>query len=171
MTRKLLFSALPLAVIATMILAAGFEPQPAVAHDAHDMHETHAQKTFAAGETGKAGVASRTVEIALSDDNSVMALSPDRLEVKQGDQIRFVLKNVGSVDHEFLIDTVDNNAHHKMAMQENPEMRHDEPNGARIAPGATKELVWRFTKPGSFEFACLIPGHYEAGMKGIVVVR
>jgi uncharacterized cupredoxin-like copper-binding protein len=82
-----------------------------------------------------------------------------------------VLQNAGEVDHEFLIDTVANNAHHKSAMAENPDMQHAEPNGRRLAPGARSELIWRFTKPGSFEIACLIPGHYEAGMKGVVVVR
>jgi uncharacterized cupredoxin-like copper-binding protein len=81
------------------------------------------------------------------------------------------LKNAGVVDHEFLLDTVANNARHKVEMEKDPGMEHEEPNGARLKPGATRELLWRFTRSGTFEFACLLPGHYESGMKGTVVIR
>ncbi len=107
----------------------------------------------------------------MTDGPGTMAYTPDRLEVKRGEQIRFVLKNVGTVDHEFLIDSFANNAKHKKEMAERPDMAHTEPNGARLKPNATAEIVWRFTKAGTFEFACLISGHYETGMKGTFVVK
>ena len=107
----------------------------------------------------------------MTDDGGKMAYMPDRVDEKKGEQIKFVLRNGGLVDHEFLIDTVANNARHKAEMQKNPEMAHEEPNGARLKPGTTKEILWRFTKPGSFEFACLLPGHYESGMKGVVAIK
>jgi uncharacterized cupredoxin-like copper-binding protein len=56
-------------------------------------------------------------------------------------------------------------------MEKNPDMEHDDPNGRRLNPDGSSEIVWRFTKAGTFEFACLIPGHYESGMKGTVVVK
>jgi uncharacterized cupredoxin-like copper-binding protein len=91
--------------------------------------------------------------------------------VKRGEQVKFILKNVGVVDHEFLIDTKQNNAKHKLEMENNPDLEHEEPNGARLKPGTNREILWRFTKAGTFEFACLLPGHYESGMKGIVVIK
>jgi uncharacterized cupredoxin-like copper-binding protein len=133
----------------------------------------HSHRTFAAGEPGdpKKPVV-RTVEVLMHEtDDAKMLFKPDRVEVKRGEQVKFVLRNGGSVEHEFMLDSVANNAKHKIAMQKNPDMEHDDPNGKRLAPNGSSEIVWRFTKPGTFEFACLIPGHYEAGMKGIVVVE
>jgi uncharacterized cupredoxin-like copper-binding protein len=104
-------------------------------------------------------------------EDAKMLFSPNRVEVKRGEQVRFVLKNAGKVDHEFMLDSVANNAKHKIAMEKNPDMEHDDPNGRRLNPDGSSEIVWRFTKAGTFEFACLIPGHYESGMKGTVVVK
>ena len=104
-------------------------------------------------------------------DDGKMLFVPDRVEAKRGEQIRFVLKNVGKVDHEFMLDSVERNAKHKIEMQKNPDMEHDDPNGKRLAPGGTSEIVWRFSKAGTFEFACLIPGHYESGMHGKAIVK
>ena len=131
----------------------------------------HTGHTFAAGEPGDPKKPFRTVEIIMTDGPGTMAYSPDRIEAKTGEQIRFVLKNVGLVDHEFLIDSLENNAKHKKEMEKNSQMEHHDPNGARLRPNATAEILWRFTKAGTFEFACLIPGHYETGMKGTFVVR
>jgi uncharacterized cupredoxin-like copper-binding protein len=100
-----------------------------------------------------------------------MTYSPSRIEVRKGEQVRFVLRNTGDLSHEFLLDSFENNAKHKIAMEKNPEMEHDDPNGKRVEPKASSEILWRFTKAGTFEFACLIPGHYESGMKGVVVVK
>ena len=100
-----------------------------------------------------------------------MLIKPDRVEVKRGEQVKFVLRNAGKTDHEFMLDSVANNAKHKIAMEKNPDMEHDDPNGKRLTPDGSSEIVWRFTKPGTFEFACLIPGHYESGMHGTIVVK
>jgi uncharacterized cupredoxin-like copper-binding protein len=131
----------------------------------------HQGSAFAAGEPGDPKKPFRTVEIFMTDGPGTMAYKPERIDVKKGEQIKFVLKNVGMVDHEFLIDSFDNNAKHKIEMEKNPEMEHDEPNGARLKPNASAEILWRFTKAGTFEFACLIPGHYETGMKGTFIVK
>ena len=85
--------------------------------------------------------------------------------------IKFIIKNAGTLDHEFFLNSFEHNAEHKIEMQKNPEMVHDEPNAQRLAPGKQIEILWKFSKAGTFEFACLIPGHYEAGMHGKVVVK
>ena len=132
----------------------------------------HSHKSFAAGQPGDPKKPARTVEVTMFEtDDAKMLYRPDRIEVKRGEQVRFVLKNEGKVNHEFMLDSVANNAKHKKEMEKNPDMEHDDPNGKRLAPSASTEFVWRFTKAGTFEFACLIPGHYESGMKGTVVVK
>jgi uncharacterized cupredoxin-like copper-binding protein len=133
----------------------------------------HRHRTFAAGEPGdpKKPVA-RTIVVTMTEtDDAKMLFAPNRAEVKRGEQVRFVLKNTGKVDHEFMLDSVANNAKHKIAMEKNPDMEHDDPNGRRLSPDGSSEIVWRFTKAGTFEFACLIPGHYESGMHGTIVVK
>ncbi|MFC1458337.1 plastocyanin/azurin family copper-binding protein [Microvirga arabica] len=133
----------------------------------------HSHKSFAAGEPGdpKKPIA-RTIEVTMKEtEDAKMLFEPDRVEIKRGEQVKFVLKNTGKVDHEFMLDSVQNNAKHKVAMEQNPDMEHDDPNGRRLAPAGMSEIVWRFTKAGTFEYACLIPGHYESGMKATVVVK
>jgi uncharacterized cupredoxin-like copper-binding protein len=144
----------------------------AFAHgDEHTAHGGRSAHSFEAGEPGDAARPFRTVEILMREGDGTMSFAPVRIEARKGDQIKFVLRNEGQLEHEFLIDSVANNQKHKAEMEKMPDMDHEEPNGARVKPAARKELIWRFTKPGTFEFACLIPGHYEAGMKGVVVVR
>jgi uncharacterized cupredoxin-like copper-binding protein len=133
----------------------------------------HSHRTFAAGEPGdsKKPVV-RTVEVTMAEtDDAKMMFVPDRIEVKRGEQVKFVLKNAGKVDHEFMLDSAANNAKHKTAMEKNPDMEHDDPNGKRLTPSGSSGIVWRFTKAGTFEFACLMPGHYESGMHGTVIVK
>ena len=151
--------------LSALLLSAGFE-------FAAPGEPGHSHKSFAAGEPGDPKKPTRTVEVAMTEtEDAKMLYKPDRIEVKRGEQVRFVLKNVGKVDHEFMLDSVANNAKHKKEMEKNPDMEHDDPNGKRLAPGQTAEMVWRFSKGGTYEFACLIPGHYESGMKGAAVVK
>ncbi|ANY83947.1 copper resistance protein (plasmid) [Microvirga ossetica] len=133
----------------------------------------HSHKSFAAGEPGDPSKpVVRTIEVTMKEtEDAKMLFEPNKVEIKRGEQVKFVLKNTGKVDHEFMLDSVQNNAKHKVAMQQNPDMEHDDPNGKRLTPSASNEIVWRFTKAGTFEFACLIPGHYESGMHGTVVVK
>ena len=51
-----------------------------------------------------------------------------------------------------------------------PTMEHDEPYMAHVLPGESGDLLWKFNREGSFDFACLIPGHYQAGMRGTITV-
>lgn len=107
----------------------------------------------------------------MRETDGKMTFVPDRVEVRRGEQIRFVLRNNGALDHEFVLATTEENVKHAEEMKKNPEMEHDDPNSKRVAPAKASEVVWKFTKAGQFEFGCLIPGHREAGMTGTVVVK
>jgi uncharacterized cupredoxin-like copper-binding protein len=131
----------------------------------------HDAQVFSAGEPGNPKRPAKVVEVSMSEADGKMQFKPNRIEVKRGEQIRFVLKNVGVLEHEFMLATKAENVKHAELMQKYPDMEHDDPNGKRIKPNAKSEILWRFTKRGEFEFACLIPGHYEAGMLGTVVVK
>lgn len=130
-----------------------------------------AHGSFAAGDPGDPAKPARVIEMNMLEGKGTMSYMPNRIEVTKGEQIRFVISNAGELDHEFMLDSIENNAKHKAAMEKNPEMEHDDPNGRRLEPQGTSEVLWKFDTVGSFEFACLIPGHYEAGMHGVVVVK
>lgn len=140
---------------------------PAFGHEQHNHGHNHGQESFAAGEPGNAKKPSRTIEVQMSE----MEYTPSRIEVKRGEQIRFVIRNVGKEDHEFLLATTEENLKHAEVMKKNPKMEHDEPNGVRLAPSKSAEIVWKFTKAGTFEYSCLIPDHRDYGMIGRIVVK
>ena len=132
-------------------------------------HEDHGN--FSAGEPGDPKKRARVVIITMREEPGKMMFIPDKVEVKKGEQIRFMLKNSGALEHEFMLATAAENAKHAEQMKKFPDMEHDDPNGKRLKPNASAEIVWRFTKAGEFQFGCLIPGHPEAGMLGTVVVK
>jgi len=134
-------------------------------------HENHG--TFSAGQPGDANKPARTVRILMHDDGNEqnMRFEPALIRVRKGEQIRFVLENAGTESHEFMLATVAENRKHAEVMKKFPEMEHDDANGKRLAMSQRGELLWRFTEAGEFEFACLIPGHYEAGMHGKIIVK
>ena len=119
---------------------------------------------------GKPGVASkvtRTVVIDMKDD---MRFYSSVFSVKQGETIRFVAKNSGKIKHEMVLGTAKDLKDHYEVMKKNPEMEHDDPNMVTVAPGKSGEIIWQFTSAGKVDFACLQPGHFDAGMKGLVNV-
>ncbi|MBJ7404301.1 MAG: cupredoxin family protein [Bradyrhizobium sp.] len=130
-------------------------------------HEQHSHESYSAGEPGDPSKPSRTIEVEMSE----MDFKPSRIEVKRGEQIRFIVRNVGTEDHEFLLATKEENLKHGELMKKNPKMEHDDPNGVRLAPKKSGEIVWKFTKAGEFEYSCLIPDHRDYGMIGHVTVK
>jgi uncharacterized cupredoxin-like copper-binding protein len=132
-------------------------------------HEDHGN--FSAGEPGNPKQGARIVQITMREEPGKMMFIPNKVEVKKGEQIRFMLRNSGALEHEFMLATAAENAKHAEEMKKNPEMEHDDPNGKRLKPNETAEIVWKFTKAGEFQFGCLIPGHPEAGMLGTVIVK
>jgi uncharacterized cupredoxin-like copper-binding protein len=121
----------------------------------------------AIGEPGKRSRVSRSVHIDMSD---TMRFSPASVDAKQGETIRFVVKNSGRVKHEFVLGTAKELEAHNEVMKKHPDMEHAEPNMVALAPGKKGEVIWRFTQSGRVDFACLQPGHFNAGMKGGVNV-
>jgi uncharacterized cupredoxin-like copper-binding protein len=130
---------------------------------AHGMHD----EDTAFGMPGEAARVNRTVEVEASDN---MRFTPDVITVKRGETIEFVVKNTGKLAHEFVLGDAKELAEHAALMRRYPDMEHDDPNELRMAPGSTGKLIWKFAHPGTVGFACLIPGHYEAGMKGQIHV-
>ena len=119
------------------------------------------------GIAGEAKEAKRSIEVRMADN---MRFTPERIEVRQGETVKFRVRNTGKVMHEFVIGTQAENAQHAELMVKYPTMEHDEPYMAHVPPGKTGEIVWTFNRAGQFEFACLIAGHYQAGMVGTITV-
>jgi uncharacterized cupredoxin-like copper-binding protein len=119
------------------------------------------------GEPGVAAKVTRTIQVDAADN---MRFTPESVSVKKGETIRFVIKNSGKIQHEFSLGTEKDLKEHYEMMKKFPEMEHEEPNQVSLKPGQQGEVIWRFTKAGVVNFACLHVGHYEAGMKGEVKV-
>lgn len=119
------------------------------------------------GIAGDAEAVSRTIPIVMTDD---MRFVPDRIEARMGETIRFTHENRGKVMHEMVIGTPEALAEHAALMKRFPDMEHDEPWMAHVAPGSRGEMIWTFNRAGEFQFACLIPGHFQAGMIGTIKV-
>jgi uncharacterized cupredoxin-like copper-binding protein len=120
------------------------------------------------GQPGNPRHVSRTITVTMSD---TMRFTPDHIEVRTGETIRFVLQNQGKLRHELVLGEPDALRRHAAMMQMMPDMVHSGPNMASLAPGEAGELVWRFTRAGSVAFACLQTGHLQAGMRGAVAVQ
>jgi uncharacterized cupredoxin-like copper-binding protein len=100
-----------------------------------------------------------------------MLFEPRTLKFRKGETVKLVITNAGEQEHEFVLDTSEKNVAHKAMMEEMGDMEHDDPNAIRLEPGAEGEIVWTFSNTGTFEYACLMLGHYEAGMHGPVAVN
>ena len=146
------------AVIGALAVAVPAQADPGHAH-------------FSAGVPGDPKKPARVIEVLMREGAGTMSYVPDRVEVKRGEQVRFVIRNVGELPHEFILASTADNLKHAEAMEKNPDMAHEEPNGIELASKKTGEFIWKFTKAGEFEYACLIPGHRDAGMIGTVVVK
>jgi len=132
----------------------------------------HSHDELAIGGPGKAAKAKRTINITMKEtQDGKMLFQPASISAKQGETLRIRFVNTGDADHEFVMDTLDAVLEHKALMEKFPEMEHDDANSIRLQPGGRGEIVWTFSKAGEFAFGCLIPGHYEAGMKGAIKVN
>lgn len=171
--RPLLALALLPALLPTLVPAwLGFAPRAAQAHGPG--HGTGAatgpvrkvQKPW--GMAGEAAAVRRSIDIRMGDD---MRFRPSHLEVALGETLRFVVHNEGALMHEFVIGTQAELDEHARLMEKHPGMEHDEPWMAHVEPGRSGSLVWRFNRAGDFHFACLVAGHYRAGMRGTLRVK
>jgi len=154
------------------LLLLGFALSPAAhahgeqAHSARKFDYSQVEST-AFGVAADPRKADRTIRVEMRD---TMRFVPNDIAVRQGQVVRFVAANKGKVLHEMVLGTVEELRKHAELMQKFPGMEHDEPQIAHVAPGETGEIGWRFSRAGTFKFACLIPGHFEAGMIGTIHV-
>ena len=147
----------------TLALAHGDEEHAAVRkYDASKVEPT------AFGQEGNPRKVTKTIKVDMTDD---MRFTPADVTVKRGDTVKFVVQNDGKVLHEMVLGTKQAIKEHAALMKKFPEMEHADANMAHVKPGKAGEIVWQFTKAGEFQFACLQPGHFEAGMVGKVTVR
>lgn len=133
----------------------------------HAGGHSHGSDTAAIGQPGQASQVTRTIQVDMFDS---MQFSPTSDSVKAGETIKFVLNNRGQVKHEFVLGTEQDLKEHYQQMLKFPEMEHDDPNMVTVEPGKSGTVIWKFTKAGTVDFACLLPGHYDAGMKGFIKV-
>jgi uncharacterized cupredoxin-like copper-binding protein len=119
------------------------------------------------GRTGDPKNVTQTITVEMSDE---MKFSPDLVEITQGETVRFIIKNKGEILHEMVIGTEAELVEHAALMEKFPEMEHAEPFMAHVPEQSDGEIFWTFDKPGEFHYGCLIPGHFQAGMRGKIVV-
>lgn len=156
--------------IATMILS--LTASVAIAHGDAEHKKPKANtpistEEHAFGKQGDPKKSTRTITIDMAD---TMRFGPAEITVKEGETVKFVVANKGKMMHEMVIGTMDELKEHGELMKKFPGMEHDEPYMSHVSPGKKEEMVWHFTKAGEFYYACLIPGHFEAGMVGKIKV-
>lgn len=144
-------------------------PAASLAHSSGDGHVTEYDPVE--NEFGSYGPDMKSSRVIKVDMNDNMRFSPERIKVKVGEVIRFEHTNTGKLMHEFVLGTGKYLNEHAEMMKKFPNMEHDEPYMAHVAPGKTAPMLWKFDKPGVYSFGCLIPGHFDAGMKGEIVVE
>jgi uncharacterized cupredoxin-like copper-binding protein len=144
--------------------------ETSAANSDHSGNESHGEQ-MAVGMPGIHSQTVRTVKVTMTEtDDGKMIYTPSAMDFKQGEAIRFLVRNSGELDHEFILDTPGRNAMHKEIMATRIEV-HNTPNSISLAPGKSGEIIWIFNNSGIFEVACLIPGHYESGMYAKVSVK
>ena len=157
-------------ILSTLVLSLTLSAGPVSAGPGAPGH-SHDHGAFSAGEPGNPKKPARVVLVTMREDDGKMLFIPDRVDVRKDEQVRFIIRNNGLLKHEFTLASVEDNNKHAELMKKYPDMEHDDPNAKSVDPGKTAEILWRFSKSGAFEFACLIPGHREAGMHGTVAVK
>jgi uncharacterized cupredoxin-like copper-binding protein len=152
-----------------LVLLALFVAAPAWSHgDPAAKGPSHAAKEQKPWGIAGDAKGARTVTLRMGDD---MRFVPDRVTLREGETIRFVVRNAGKLLHEMVIGTPGELQEHAAMMKKFPKMEHDEPSMTHVKASQRGEIVWNFNRPGTFQFACLIPGHFEAGMVGTIVVE
>jgi len=137
-------------------------------HGHNDKKEAYDGHAAALGEPGDPKANARVINVNMTDE---MRFSPATVMVSRGETVKFVIKNSGQLKHEMTLGTMDELVEHAKVMEKNPEMEHDDPNAVTVDPGKTKTILWKFTKAGTFDYGCLVPGHMQGGMKGKIIVR
>ena len=165
----LILAALPAIALAAGDHAGGHDMDGHQGMQGHDMAGMHRDMhASTAGRPGDPARVSRTIDLTMDDS---MRFAPEKISVKAGETIRFFVRNRGRVRHAMVIGTMDELKQHAETMRKMPDVQHAEPNMITLATGQRGGIVWQFDRPGAVDFACLVPGHMEAGMVGKVKVQ
>ena len=157
--------------LAFAVLALGMGAASAHGGDEHAVprkYDASKVEPTAFGQEGNPKNVTKTIKIDMTD---AMRFTPSDVTIKRGETVKFVVYNGGKLLHEMVLGTKEAIKEHAELMKKFPEMEHADANMAHVKPGKSEAIVWQFNKPGEFEFACLQPGHFEAGMVGKVVVK
>ncbi len=130
---------------------------------------TYATGDYSNAVIGQPGVledVTHTIGIEIHDNY----FSPSEINVKKGETIRFVVRNMGRMKHKMVIDTIKNLKEHAKMMRQDADAIPGGTNQVILSPTETKELVWQFTHAGVVDFACPFPGHFK-GMRGKIIVE
>ena len=136
-------------------------------HEKKAVDYSHAEM-FEFGKASDPAHASQTITIDMTDG---LRFEPSEVSVSRGETVRFVVKNTGTMMHEMILGTHDSLHEHAELMKKFPGMEHDELHMAHVSPGNEHVMGWQFTEAGEFHFGCLVPGHFEGGMKGTITVQ
>ena len=145
--------------------AAGDQQKPGMADMSHASHDAHNSTT---GKPGDPAKVNRVIEVSMDDS---MRFTPAAIQVKTGETIRFLITNSGKLTHEMVLGSMAELKEHAEMMRSMPDMQHAEANMISLKAGQRGGIVWQFEKAGMVDFACLVPGHMEAGMVGTVKVE
>ncbi len=130
-------------------------------------HEQSSESTFWFGHPGDAVNATRTIKLLATD----IQFAPAQITVATGETVKFEVSNGGQLEHEFILGSVAEQVEHDKEMAAMAGMKMAHVNGMSVAPGRTATLIWTFTKAGSLQYACHVPGHYIAGMVGQLTIK
>jgi uncharacterized cupredoxin-like copper-binding protein len=151
-----------------LLLLLSLLPSLSFAGGDHNDDGDHHDSAMSVGMPGHSADVNRTIVVEMGDN---MRFSPSQIKVEVGETIRFSVKNTGQLQHELTIGNTEELKEHAEEMSEKSGMQHQEPNMVSLKGGKTGDLIWKFDQAGSVNFACLEPGHFEAGMKGKVEVK
>jgi uncharacterized cupredoxin-like copper-binding protein len=151
--------------------ATASQADPQRAHQPHDRaYEMPDHQRI--GMPGESTRVTETIEVTITEtDSGYMLFEPDAIHIENGSVVRFVINNSGALDHEFFLGSFDEISKHQQWMRKYPEMEHADENAVAIPSGAKRGLVWEFSSIANLEFVCLVPGHREAGMFGVIMVH
>ncbi|MEK7206610.1 MAG: cupredoxin family protein [Pseudomonadota bacterium] len=165
----LILGALPALALAGGDHAGGHAMHDDTAQMSHDMEGmSHGGHDGAVGKPGDPAKVTRTIEVTMGDD---MRFTPSLIKAKAGETVRFFVRNTGKIPHEMVIGSMVELKEHAAMMRKMPKMKHAEPNMVSLSSGQRGGIVWQFDKAGMVDFACLAPGHLEAGMMGKIEVE
>ncbi|WP_167772464.1 cupredoxin family protein [Ramlibacter henchirensis] len=116
-----------------------------------------------AANTPVAQVVNRTIEVNMVD---AMRFLPGAIKVQAGETVRIVARNDGQLPHELVIGTESELREHANQMRQGSGHAHHAGAAVTVAPGKVGELVVTYRRPEQLQIACLVPGHFEAGMRG-----